>query len=88
MTATIEIDCETYEDMQEQLSEIKRQLKKKKKDIWAENEPVIEFEGTDDFGNLHKVEIIVFDEFERDIDRLTNPSRYESPAVLQLNFNP
>lgn len=86
MTATIEIDCETYEDMQEQLSEIKRELKKNKKEIWAENEPVVEFESTDDFGNFHKVEIIVFDELEGGIDRINNPSRYEEPAILSLSI--
>jgi len=88
MTATIEIECDSYEDLQEILSEIKKGIRKHKKDIWDETQSEIQFDDSDGLGNLWKVDIVVFDEFERGIDRINNPSRYDDPGILTLNFEP
>lgn len=88
MEATIKIECDTYEDLQEILSDIKKAIRKHKKDIWDERQPEIRFNDADGLGNIYDVEIIVYDEFERGIDQIENPSRYEEPGVLTLNFEP
>lgn len=75
MNMSISIDCETYEELQSHLSEIKSQLKKRKKDILSESESIIRFEDSDFFGS-HDVELEVFSEFERDIDRINNPNHH------------
>ncbi len=62
MTATIKIECESYDDLQAHLSEIKNSLKRRKKVICAEEEQEIRLEDSNCYG-CHQVELVVFDLF-------------------------
>ena len=62
MIATIKIECESYDDLQAHLSEIKNELKRKKKVICAEEEQEIRIEDSNCYGS-HEVELTVFNLF-------------------------